>query len=61
MTPDLSLLKRNAARLREEIRVQSREVQTLAEAGLDFTGAARVLERLRRRLRDYLDKLAEAK
>lgn len=61
MPPDLSLLRRNIARSRDDIRVQSREVQTLAEAGLDFTGAARGLECLRRRLRDYLDKLADAK
>jgi hypothetical protein len=61
MPPDLSLLKRNIARVREEIRRQSREVQTLADAGLDFTGAARVLEHLRSRLRGYLDNLAEAK
>jgi len=60
MPPDLSLLKRNIARVREEIRRQSREVQTLADAGLDFTAAARVLEHLRSRLRGYLDKLAEA-
>jgi hypothetical protein len=61
MTPDLFLLKRNVARVREEIRRQSREVQTLADAGLDFTGAVRVLEHLRQRLSDYLDILTEVK
>lgn len=61
MATDFSLLKRNVARLREEIRGQTREVQTLADAGLDFSGAARVLERQRTQLLDYLDKLAEAK
>jgi len=50
-SPDLSLLRRNITRLREDIRIQSHQVWTLLEAGLDCTGAARALKQMRDRLR----------
>ena len=53
----LSLLMRTIARIRREIRIQAREVQTLIEADLDCTSAARVLVHMHNDLRLYLEKL----
>jgi hypothetical protein len=53
---DLRLLARNIARLRRDIRLQVREMQTLIDADLDCSGAARVLMHLNNDLRLFLDK-----
>ena len=57
MERELSLLKRTIARIRREIRIRMREVQTLVEADLDCTGAARILVHMNKDLRLYLEKL----
>jgi hypothetical protein len=57
MERELSLLKRNIARLRRDIRIQAREMQTLVDFDLDCSDAARVLMHLENDLRLYLGKL----
>ena len=56
MERDMSLLKRNVARLRRDIRLQSQEMHALIERDLDCTGAARILMHLQSDLRLFLDK-----
>lgn len=52
-------LKHNIARIRRDIRVTSREMQTLVDADLDCSGAARVLVHLQNDLKLYLEKQNE--
>jgi hypothetical protein len=57
MEREISLLKRNIARIRRDIRIQASEMQTLVDFDLDCSGATRVLMHLENDLRLYLDKL----
>ncbi len=56
MRNDVTLLKQNIARLRREIRKATRELQTLVDADLDCSGAARVIMHMEKDLRLYLEK-----
>jgi hypothetical protein len=56
MARDVSLLTRNIARLRRDIRIQARELQALVDSDLDCTGAARVLVHMQSDLRLFLEK-----
>jgi hypothetical protein len=56
MNKDMTLLKQNIARLRREIRKATRELQTLVDADLDCSGAARVIMHMENDLRLYLEK-----
>lgn len=56
MDIDQARLKQNIARIRRDITKTSREMQTLVDADLDCSGAARVLEHLPNDLRLYLEK-----
>jgi hypothetical protein len=46
MNKELAQLMQNIVRIRREIRLQSRKMQALIEADLDFANAARLLTRL---------------
>lgn len=52
-------LKPNIAQIRRDIRVTSREMQTLVDADLDCSGAARVLVHLQNDLKLYPEKQNE--
>lgn len=56
MRNDVTPLKQNIARLRREIRKATRELQTLVDADLDCSGAARVIMHMENDLRLYLEK-----
>jgi hypothetical protein len=56
MDVNRSRLKHNIARIRRDIRMTAREMQTLIDADLDCSGAARVLVHLQNDLKLYLEK-----
>jgi hypothetical protein len=56
MERELSLLNRNIARLRREIRIQSRQMLALLDAELDCGSAARMLMHLQTDLHLFLEK-----
>lgn len=56
MDKQLALLQRNIARIRREIRVQNAEMQSLIEADIDCTNAARLLMRMQADLVLFLEK-----
>lgn len=56
MDESITRLKHNVARIRRDIRITAREMQTLIDADLDCTGAAHVLMHLQSDLRLYLEK-----
>jgi hypothetical protein len=56
MDNQLAQLQRNIARIRREIRVQNAEMQSLIEADIDCTNAARLLMRMQADLLLFLEK-----
>lgn len=56
MDANITRLKHNVAQIRRDIRMTAREMQTLIDADLDCSGAARVLLHLQNDLRFYLEK-----
>ena len=56
MDKDLARLQQNISRIHREIRLQAREMQSLIDADLDCTGAARLLMRMQADLVLFLDK-----
>ena len=56
MDRDLVRLQQNIARMRREIRLQSREMQMLIDADLDCSNAARLLMRMQSDLVLFLEK-----
>ena len=53
---DLARLQQNISRIRREIRVQAREMQSLIDADFDCTCVARLLMRMQADLVLFLDK-----
>jgi hypothetical protein len=51
----LVFVQRNIARIRRDIRLQSREMQALIDADLDCTAAARLLMQMQSNLRLFLE------
>jgi hypothetical protein len=56
MDKQVARLQRNIARIRREIRVQNAEMQSLIEADIDCTNAARLLMRMQADLLLFLEK-----
>ena len=56
MDANITRLKHNVARIRRDIRMTAHEMQTLIDADLDCSGAARVLMHLQNDLKLYLEK-----
>ncbi len=56
MDRDLARLQQNIARLRRDIRLQSREMQMLIDADIDCSNAARLLMRVQADLVLFVEK-----
>jgi hypothetical protein len=56
MDKQLAQLQRNIARIRREMRLQNAEMQSLIEADVDCTNAARLLMRMQADLVLFLEK-----
>jgi hypothetical protein len=56
MDRETAQLQRNIARIRRDIRLQSAEMQTLIDADIDCTNAARLLMRMQADLVLFIEK-----
>ena len=56
MDRDLTRLQQNIARLRRDIRLQSREMQALIDSDIDCTNAAQLLTRMQTDLVLFIEK-----